>query len=283
MRQEKLLLEGLRALLTQIEEVDDDDGPAPVARGRSPARSASPNFRVSSRSPPAARSESPGWQCKGSGKTARKGKGGKGQGTASPAAPVLGAAPAATFRAPSPKRVGFASQADDADASLLAKLKALLVECEVHGTRNLRARLGSLLEVPVSTPTAPARPAAPAATRTVSLDKSRSPELPQPGALCLTSRTSLTLNAQVRTLRPSGLTLSGGLASLLLLPRPLSTWTQVNHLPASLSSLLGAPAPPSELLRLPRGLPVQLPLSALMVFLRMTVQLPSLFRVSGFS
>ena len=159
-RQEQKLLLGLQALLASLSE---DDDPAevrpqssPQPRGRSPTPrevSSGPRDRVS-------RSPSPGWQVKGKGKKGLVGKGGKGKGTGG--SPNDGTDP--------PRRVSFdppnarqPSPACASEATLLAQLKALVLQCETKGTAGLLGSLKALVQSPTPAPQVQPQSRAPAA------------------------------------------------------------------------------------------------------------------------
>ena len=158
-RQEQKLLLGLQALLASLSEDEDpaEVGPqsSPQPRGRSPTPrevSSGPRDRTS-------RSPSPGWQVKGKGKKGLLGKGGKGKGTGG--SPNDGTDP--------PRRVSFEppnarqpSPACSSEASLLAQLKALVLQCETKGSHGLLGSLKALVQSPTPAPQVQPQSRAPA-------------------------------------------------------------------------------------------------------------------------
>ena len=118
---EKNLLQGLKDLLSNL------DTPPGSPRGRQNARS------FDQKETP--RDDSPGWEVKGRGKRVKRGKG-KGNGQR----PRLG--PETSYRESRPRTVTFEQ---DSDNSLIARLKALILEHETHRSGNLVTKLKRLI------------------------------------------------------------------------------------------------------------------------------------------
>ncbi len=148
-RQESLLLSGLRDLLLQVGQGDEEE----VSEQTNLHRSASPSRgrgrgRVRSRSPQRSRSPSPGWVVKGKGKRQRKS-------TDPTKPPVTGDITKPVDRkgkggsaVSAPKKVQFSEkpQSQAGEATLLAQLKALVLEADTHGCHDLVPRLGRLVQ-----------------------------------------------------------------------------------------------------------------------------------------
>ena len=117
----KNLLQGLKDLLSNL------DTPPGSPRGRQNARS------FDQKETP--RDDSPGWEVKGRGKRVKRGKG-KGNGQR----PRLG--PETSYRESRPRTVTFEQ---DSDNSLIARLKALILEHETHRSGNLVTKLKRLI------------------------------------------------------------------------------------------------------------------------------------------
>ena len=153
-KQEKIILSGLQELLAKIDGIDTEESDAEpsAVRGRSPTP------RGPRPCPPAARSESPGWQVKGKGKREiRKGKG-KAEGlkprSPSPKAPL---SPARTVSF-APLQKPEAQTGTAQEKSLFAQLKALIMECDVQGTDGLLSKVRTLVSSQLSNNAGPRPP-----------------------------------------------------------------------------------------------------------------------------
>ena len=158
-RQESFLVDGLKKLLSSLNDFNDDNE-SPQHRGRPSVRQettyrdVSPASSLSNRS----RSPSPEWQVKG-----KKNKGAKGSG--------LGKAPSASSasnaggkgKGPAPlssqRKVHFEENGQTKDSSLIAQLKAIVLAAETHGTGDLINQLRALVqrwsEAEIKTPSQP--------------------------------------------------------------------------------------------------------------------------------
>ena len=170
-RQEALVLSGLQDLLAKLDCLGDEDAregntyppDGQSQRGRSPTpRSCSPGLAAAAAAPSRSRSPSPGWQVKGKGKSGfARGKG-KGEGDARGKGPGKGKAGAKgdtplarspSFSPHSDRRVVFASGERNSElshtaeeASILARLKALVLECETQGPGGIIPKLRKLAQ-----------------------------------------------------------------------------------------------------------------------------------------
>ena len=127
---------GLQALLSSLNDDGSDHESEAVQsprRGRSPTpKHPTPSDR--------SRSHSPGWQVVGKGKRGPKGGPGKGKGGSSDDVPPR----RVSFQAP----VAQTPPQTQVEATLLAQLKALVLQCEATGTQGLLGKLKALAQVP---------------------------------------------------------------------------------------------------------------------------------------